>query len=76
MKEFVAITDEVFYRHPELYDRLVPFTHDIACRHLLRQPLDIEGYADILEYSVLQPGDAAMPEMLNSQREIRVCNAY
>ena len=40
MKQFVAISDDMFYQHPELFERLVPFTHSIDCRHLLQEPLD------------------------------------
>ena len=76
MKEFVAITDEMFYSHPEVYDRLVPFTHDVACRHLLRQPLDIDGYADILEYSVTDQQHVVAAETLHSERAVSTCNAH
>ncbi len=79
MKEFVAITDELFYSHPELYERLVPFTHDIACRHLLQRPIDIEGYADIIEYSIVDPAEIAANDStatdFGTEREVQVCNA-
>lgn len=54
MKEFVAITDEMFYNNPELFDRLVPFSHNVACRHLMQQPLEIDGYADILDFAIVE----------------------
>ena len=38
MKQFVAISDDMFYQHPELFERLVPFSHNIDCRHLLQEP--------------------------------------
>ena len=86
MKEFVAITDDIFYRHPEVYDRLVPFTHDVACRHLLQQPLDIDGYADIIEYSILSDADLAAEGFAdkgfvnkgfaNSDRERHSCSTH
>ena len=38
MKQFVAVSDDMFYSHPELFERLVPFSHNIDCRHLLQEP--------------------------------------
>lgn len=57
MKQFVMVTDDMFYRHPELYDRLVPFSHSVRCRHLLQQPLEIDGCEELLEYSLLGNGE-------------------
>ncbi|WIO73295.1 hypothetical protein QP938_08235 [Porticoccaceae bacterium LTM1] len=72
MKEFVAITDDLFYNHPELYDRLVPFSHDVACRHLIPQPLTMDGYGDVIEFTIL---DSSGNE-LGSQQELRACAAH
>ncbi|MGS2724488.1 hypothetical protein ACVBEJ_12165 [Porticoccus sp. GXU_MW_L64] len=46
MKQFVPITDEMFYNNPQLFEQLVPFSHSIDCRHLLQQPLGESFQAD------------------------------
>ncbi|MDM3869745.1 hypothetical protein QSV34_00115 [Porticoccus sp. W117] len=46
MKQFVPITDEMFYNNPQLFEQLVPFSHSIDCRHLLQQPLAEPFQAD------------------------------
>jgi len=57
MKEFVAITDEMFYGHPEMYDRLVPFSHEVNCRHLMQQPLDMADYGNLIEFTIEAAND-------------------
>lgn len=66
MKQFVAVTDDMFYSHPELYERLVPFSHNISCRHLLQQPLEFSSYENLLEYQVVD----------SEGREIAPCNTH
>ncbi|MCV6604921.1 MAG: hypothetical protein OIF34_06430 [Porticoccaceae bacterium] len=46
MKQFVPVTDEMFYNNPQLFEQLVPFSHNIDCRHLLQQPLPESLQAD------------------------------
>ena len=35
MQEFIAITDDLLYDHPELFERLVPYHVDRPCHRLL-----------------------------------------
>ena len=78
MKEFVAITDDMFYSHPELYDRLVPFSHDVACRHLIPQPLEMAGYADMLEFTVIDANGKVVASSQNfaTGKDTGSCNAH
>lgn len=39
MHEFVALTDDYLYRHPEIIDQLVPFQLDYPCRRQALIPL-------------------------------------
>lgn len=46
MKQFVSITDELIFDHPELiHSPLVPFSHDYECYHWL----DGEGLDENLD---------------------------
>lgn len=35
MQEFIAITDDLLYDHPELFERLVPYHVDRPCHRLM-----------------------------------------
>ncbi|RLA42474.1 MAG: hypothetical protein DRR06_14380 [Gammaproteobacteria bacterium] len=41
MKEFVPASDEVLDILPDLFNRLVPYQSDYACRRLYRQPVEL-----------------------------------
>mgnify|MGYP007079536498 CR=1 FL=1 len=50
MHEFVALTDDYLYRHPEVFEQLVPFQLEYPCRRQALMPL-----ADTLPYPMPDP---------------------
>lgn len=38
-REFVAVTDDMLYDHPELFTQLIPYHVDRPCRRLASTPL-------------------------------------
>ncbi|UTW45587.1 hypothetical protein KFE80_01250 [bacterium SCSIO 12696] len=63
MKQFVAITDDMFYSNPQLFEQLVPFSHSIDCRHLLQQPLAARPENDL-------------DDVLDVQVEVKSCRSH
>lgn len=39
MDEFVPLTDDYLERHPEVYERLVPYNWDYPCRRQAVNPM-------------------------------------
>ncbi len=58
MKKFVAISDDLLDRQPQVLGQLVPYHCDYPCQRLYRQPLgELLGRAPIQLALILQGED-------------------
>jgi len=55
MKKFVAISDDMLDKQPQVVGRLVPYQCDYPCQRLYRQPIDeVSGLIPLQLSLVLQ----------------------